>query len=227
MGLKSFISPLFIYLIPLVCQQYSSLEADYRRVRAGTTEPSDIAKSESKGGHGGGNAALPRVATLPNDIYYKPEVFSKECEGWLMMSIYQSNKNREITGVYTKEGKLIIFPIASHDLTHSYWHREYRINGRTVLTFGYDDSGKLLTKIFNANGTVDVYAVSYMIHTHLGIAGCDAPSPTNTYNREGDRFVASLYPTVKHFVLGCTKFIEFDGGTLTNKRPLPDPNDCK
>lgn len=206
---------------------YRSCITDYRCVWAGSTEQSDAPVDGGQDDPGGGTITFPQDPTPPDDIFYKPQIFNKECEGWIWMDIYQSNHDREVSGVYTKEGKLIIFPIESNQLTSSFWHKEYVVNGITILKFGYDNSGKLLTTIYNSNGTIDVYTVSYMIHTHPVLENCDEPSPMDTYNREGDRFIASLYPTVKHFILGCTKFIEFDSGTFTKKSPLPNPNDCK
>jgi hypothetical protein len=214
---------------------YLSCTSDYYCIWASVSEQTDAPISGSQSDPGGGSVAFPQDPTPPeHDWEYNPKVFDTKCAGLYAMAYHTATveEAKESSAVHTKEGKLIIFPSQYNDKQTAMFYPKYRdSNGKVVLTFLEETKGIMTVRVISPNGTEEVYTATETIHTHPdGVSNCDEPSPADYQNKRGDRFHAQQYPMLKHYILGCSQWIEYDGGTFTKKSPYPYPNfseNCK
>jgi hypothetical protein len=210
---------------------YLSCTSDYYCIWTSVSEQTDAPISGSQSDPGGGSVAFPQDPTPPeHDWKYTPTVFDTKCSGLWEMVVHTAREGIEVSAVYTKEGKLIIFPTQHNSQGLSTFDPVYKDsnNKRVVLTFLEEKKGIMTVRVISPNGTEEVYTATETIHTHPdNVSNCDEPSPAK--ENGGDRFTAQKYPMLKHYIIGCSQWIEYDGGTFTKKSPYPSnisPN-CK
>lgn len=170
----------------------------------------------------------------PKDPNYRWEKIDNTCQGLTRMIVLQdslgnlpnSSLHKEVNGVITTTGKVIIFPTIGNSEFGAHWDEEYKTpNGDLILT--YKDSDRNITpiiskvRIYKKDGTYEEYQVSTMVHTHPdGHQNSNIPSIANS-NGEGDLLVAHWYRHLNHILLGSSKLVRFNFQGVLAESPLP------
>jgi hypothetical protein len=170
------------------------------------------------------------IITKLNRPERRSESYMTKCAGLRAMWEYSYRNNSPVTtkemgGLLTTNGKLIILPSYDNVATHVSWKNTYYDeNGRESVII-YKQNGKIMVDqlLYQSNGQIGdtiTDEVEAMIHTHPF-------TNSNAYDifnaSPDDMNVANLYPEIKHFALTQSSLVEFDS---TNKQKSLNNHNC-
>lgn len=170
------------------------------------------------GGGGSGGGGTTTITFNMNNVYgsigTKPlKEFSNKCDGVNYM--WNTYPNNEVQGFITADGKLLMTHVLSLNggaFSGIYKHTDPSTNSITAYYFYPVSQGAPLqsyTGIVN-NGQYYFIPIAASVHTHTPCR-LDGTDGVSHNVGEDDTQFAKTYPTLKHWVIGCSAIARFDG----------------
>lgn len=182
------------------------------------------------GGGGGGTSGPPPVeeAFNPADVYLfqgqKPLAeYANNCSGAQGMWNTSVSQRKEVVGVLTKDGKVMTVAITGYSGGSFGGLYHYQGNAYYTYPVSYGAPTQTYTGMIESAGSYIIPIIA-TIHTHVPCLDDNTDGVSNKSLSEGDKNLATEFPMIPHYIIGCNAVGMFRSGytspTLKQSGPL-------